>query len=131
MTELLDINFMRIYEGLRLARVYINDDIYSLKRGKGLGMMNYMYTVIYMTIVKILELESIHTGDDVVIASPEGSNDIYTNIVLCNNLHKTYEEFFLEVSKKKPIISKSFIFLEEAFNVPEMKFEYRKRHRGI
>jgi len=125
-------NFTYLYEGIHNARVYVDGEPYSLKRGKGLGMCNNLYTLVYMTVVETLELESLHCGDDVVIASGGTKIGREGSLTIARNIQKVYESYGLELSKKKTIVSKSFIFEEELYDPTQQnKFYYDKLQKDV
>lgn len=112
----------------RNASVQVNSDIYTLKRGTGLGYGNELVTILCCTISKLVEqicpYACIFNDDSVYAANLNekyGFSDDYDSVInsvinyKMNYLINTYESLGLTINRKKSFASRCAVFMEHYF----------------
>jgi len=124
-------NFLYIYKCIKNQKVLYKGDWKTTKRGRGLGMLNFMSCAIHCIISDILSYKAIIFIDDVTWMVPVKLNTLESAKVCLNNIYKLYTCLGFEMSKRKSIISKSFVFLEEYYKTELYGLESDKYLRSL
>lgn len=124
-----DLPFVYLYKCIKNQRILVDNEEYFTKRGMGLGMLNNMFTLINMCVSYIIRTDSIFFSDDSVFTVPSHVLSLESALTFKNNLYKIYEGIGLLMSKKKSIVSLSFVFLEDYYKCEIYNLAYRKTLR--
>jgi len=126
MTQKYNFDFNYLYRCIKNQRVLIQSEEYFTKCGMGLGMLNNMYTIINIIVTYIVGTDCAIFSDDTVFTVPKTINSLESNRVFYLNLIKVYEGLGFQISKKKSVISQSFVFLEDYYKTEKYKLNSRK-----
>jgi hypothetical protein len=126
-----DFNFSYIYECISNQRIYYKNSWKKTKRGRGLGMINFMSCALHCILGDIIPYDGIMFIDDVVYKLPVSINSLETAKLCLRNISNFYEYLGILISKKKSIISKSFVFLEEYYKTDFYGIESDKFLRSM
>jgi hypothetical protein len=120
-------DFNKLYRNYKLAQVWDpeTNTYYSLKRGTGLGMLNNLYSFCWMIILTALECKGMVYNDDMVGIIPRDLKGIAQRQFL-DQVMSICESTGMEINRRKRMISRSFVFLEEYYKTDIYQFSGEK-----